>query len=169
MIYTVTFNPSLDYIVTVDNFREGATNRTAEELMLPGGKGINVSIVLSNLGVKNTAVYFSAGFVGREITRRIEECGITAEEIIISDGCSRINTKLRSVVTVNDKKRNIRKKDFLILAENLGITKKVAERLISQLLKMEQKIIKEVNQSYIPMHMQEELISLISNRCDVFK
>ena len=105
MIYTVTFNPSLDYIVTVNNFREGATNRTAEELMLPGGKGINVSIVLSNLGVKNTAVYFSAGFVGKEITRRIEECGITAEEIIISDGCSRINTKLRSVVTENDKKR----------------------------------------------------------------
>ena len=102
MIYTVTFNPSLDYIVTVDNFREGATNRTASELMLPGGKGINVSIVLSNLGVKNTAVYFSAGFVGREITRRIEECGITAEEIIISEGCSRINTKLRSVETVNN-------------------------------------------------------------------
>ena len=77
--------------------------------------------------------------------------------------------KEQMALTVNGKKRNIRKKDFLILAENLGITKKVAERLISQLLKMEQKIIKEVNQSYIPMHMQEELISLISNRCDVFK
>lgn len=77
--------------------------------------------------------------------------------------------KEQMALTVNGKKRNIRKKDFLILAENLGITKKVAERLISQLLKMEQKIIKEVNQSYIPMQMQEELISLISNRCDVFK
>ena len=77
--------------------------------------------------------------------------------------------KEQMALTVNGKKRNIRKKDFLILAENLGITKKVAERLISQLLKMEQKIIKEVNQSYIPMHMQEELVSLISNRCDVFK
>lgn len=77
--------------------------------------------------------------------------------------------KEQMALTVNGKKRNIRKKDFLILAENLGITKKVAERLISQLLKMEQKIIKEVNQSYIPRQMQEELISLISNRCDVFK
>ena len=77
--------------------------------------------------------------------------------------------KEQMALTVNGKKRNIRKKDFLILAENLGITKKVAERLISQLLKMEQKIIKEVNQSYILRQMQEELISLISNRCDVFK
>ena len=51
MVYTVTFNPSLDYIVTVDDFKLGLTNRTTSELMLPGGKGINVSIVLSNLGI----------------------------------------------------------------------------------------------------------------------
>ncbi len=119
MIYTVTFNPSLDYIVTVDNFREGATNRTASELMLPGGKGINVSIVLSNLGVKNTAVYFSAGFVGREITRRIEECGITAEEIIISEGCSRINTKLRSIETNKIKETEINASGPVIPADKV--------------------------------------------------
>lgn len=119
MIYTVTFNPSLDYIVTVDNFREGATNRTASELMLPGGKGINVSIVLSNLGVKNTAVYFSAGFVGREITRRIEECGITAEEIIISEGCSRINTKLRSNETNKIKETEINASGPVIPADKV--------------------------------------------------
>ena len=63
MIYTVTFNPSLDYIVTVNDFQLGMTNRTDTELMLPGGKGINVSIVLSNLGIENTAFYYSAGFV----------------------------------------------------------------------------------------------------------
>ena len=73
MVYTVTFNPSLDYIVEVDHFKLGMTNRTSSELMLPGGKGVNVSIVLSNLGIDNTAIYFSAGFVGDEITRRIQE------------------------------------------------------------------------------------------------
>ena len=62
MIYTVTFNPSLDYIVSVDDFKLGLTNRTSSELMLPGGKGINVSTVLMNLGIENTALGFTAGF-----------------------------------------------------------------------------------------------------------
>ena len=64
MIYTVTFNPSLDYIVSVKDFKLGLTNRTDSELMLPGGKGINVSIVLKNLGIDNTALGFVAGFTG---------------------------------------------------------------------------------------------------------
>ena len=58
MIYTVTFNPSLDYIVSIDNFQLGKTNRTTNELMLPGGKGLNVSTVLHNLGIENTALGF---------------------------------------------------------------------------------------------------------------
>ena len=75
MIYTVTFNPSLDYIVSVNNFQLGMTNRTATEMMLPGGKGINVSIVLKNLGLENTALGFVAGFTGDEIQRQVEEIG----------------------------------------------------------------------------------------------
>lgn len=97
MVYTVTFNPSLDYIVEVENFQLGLTNRTTSELLLPGGKGINVSIVLSHLGVENTAIYYSAGFIGDEITRRVKESGIHAEELKISRGCSRINLKLKSI------------------------------------------------------------------------
>ena len=97
MIYTVTFNPSLDYIVTVDDFKLGLTNRTTSELMLPGGKGINVSIVLSNLGIENTAIYFAAGFVGEEITRKVKESKILADAIEIEEGCSRINLKLKSI------------------------------------------------------------------------
>jgi 1-phosphofructokinase len=97
MIYTVTFNPSLDYIVTVDDFKLGLTNRTTSELMLPGGKGINVSIVLSNLGLENTAIYFAAGFVGEEITRKVKESKILADAIEIDEGCSRINLKLKSI------------------------------------------------------------------------
>ena len=61
MIYTVTFNPSLDYIVSMSSFEMGMTNRTTGEQMFPGGKGINVSIVLSNLGIENTALGFTAG------------------------------------------------------------------------------------------------------------
>ena len=70
MIYTVTLNPSLDYIVSVKDFQLGKTNRTQQEQMLPGGKGINVSTVLWNLGIENTALGFVAGFSGEEIERR---------------------------------------------------------------------------------------------------
>ena len=97
MIYTVTFNPSLDYIVDVKGFALGMTNRTASEMMFPGGKGLNVSTVLRNLGVDSTAIYFSAGFVGDEITRLLRQRGVNADEIKLSDGCSRINIKLSSI------------------------------------------------------------------------
>ena len=78
VIYTVTFNPSLDYIVSVKDFRPGMTNRTSSELMLAGGKGINVSIVLGNLGIKSTALGFIAGFTGDEIVRRLHNSGINS-------------------------------------------------------------------------------------------
>lgn len=97
MIYTVTFNPSLDYIVSVDDFKLGLTNRTVSEQMLPGGKGINVSIVLKNLGFENVALGFMAGFVGEEIRRRMEETGCRTDFISIKDGVSRINVKLKSI------------------------------------------------------------------------
>ena len=97
MIYTVTFNPSLDYIVDVDDFKLGMTNRTKTELMLPGGKGINVSIVLKNLGFDNVALGYMAGFVGKEIERRVSEFGIKTEFIEIREGISRINLKLKSI------------------------------------------------------------------------
>lgn len=97
MIYTVTLNPSLDHIVSVDHFRLGMTNRAVSELMLPGGKGINVSIVLKNLGLESTALGFVAGFTGDEILRRLEELGIRTDFIRLPRGMSRINFKLQSV------------------------------------------------------------------------
>jgi len=97
MICTVTFNPSLDYIVSVEDFKLGLTNRTSSELMLPGGKGINVSTVLMNLGIGNTALGFTAGFVGDEIIRRLQEMGVKSDFIQIGDGVSRINVKLKSI------------------------------------------------------------------------
>lgn len=97
MIYTVTFNPSLDYIVTVPEFRMGMTNRTGTEMMLAGGKGINVSTVLKNLGLETTALGFIAGFTGEEIRRRLEKMGIRTEFIGIEEGFSRINLKIKNV------------------------------------------------------------------------
>ena len=95
MIYTVTFNPSLDYIITLDAFELGRTNRTVTEQLLPGGKGINVSAVLHNLGIPNTALGFTAGFVGQEISRRICSAGICSDFIELKNGISRINVKLK--------------------------------------------------------------------------
>ena len=97
MVYTVTFNPSLDYIVSVEDFRLGLTNRTDSEVILPGGKGLNVSIVLSNLGIENTALGFVAGFTGEEIVRRVEGMGVKSDFIRLREGISRINLKLKSI------------------------------------------------------------------------
>ena len=67
MIYTITFNPSLDYVIQVDHFKPGIINKTKLEEILPGGKGINVSIVLSNLGHESTALGFMAGLQGKKL------------------------------------------------------------------------------------------------------
>lgn len=95
MIYTVTFNPSLDYIVSMNGFEMGMTNRTTGEQMFPGGKGINVSIVLSNLGIENTALGFTAGFTGDQIEREVRKMGLLTDFIRIDKGISRINVKLK--------------------------------------------------------------------------
>lgn len=97
MIYTITFNPSLDYIVEVENLIMGATNRTSYEQVLPGGKGINVSQVLRNLGLESTALGFLAGFVGEEIERRVAQADIYSKFIKLENGVSRINVKIRNV------------------------------------------------------------------------
>lgn len=97
MIYTVTLNPSLDYFVTVENFALGKTNRTASEQIIPGGKGLNVSMVLKNLGVDSTALGFVAGFVGREIVRSMDAMDIDSKWIMLEEGNSRINVKVKNI------------------------------------------------------------------------
>lgn len=126
MIYTVTFNPSLDYIVSVEDFRLGLTNRTSSELMLPGGKGLNVSMVLGNLGIANTALGFVAGFTGEEIVRRIEEMGVKSDLISIGEGISRINLKLKSIdgTEINGCGPQISEKDVQKLMEKLDVLEK---------------------------------------------
>lgn len=96
MIYTITFNPALDYIVKVNDFKLGSVNRTSYEEVYAGGKGINVSIVLNNLEVENTALGYIAGFTGEEIERRVKGFGCNTDFIKLNKGMSRINVKLKS-------------------------------------------------------------------------
>lgn len=96
MIYTVTFNPCLDYVVGVDNLTLGAVNRVSTEAVMAGGKGINVSIVLKNLGHPSCALGFLAGFTGDEIARRLRLQGVDTDFIEVSRGMSRINVKVKS-------------------------------------------------------------------------
>jgi len=96
MIYTVTFNPSLDYIVKLDTFKTGEVNRTKTELLYCGGKGINVSIVLKNLGFTSKALGFIAGFTGKEIENRLHALGCASDFIELTNGLSRINVKVKA-------------------------------------------------------------------------
>lgn len=96
MIYTVTFNPSLDYIVRLDSFTAGEINRVNYEQVLGGGKGINVSIVLGNLGHESTALGFTAGFTGEEIKRQIDGFGVKHDFVQLPEGFTRINVKVKA-------------------------------------------------------------------------
>lgn len=114
MIYTITFNPSLDYIVDVKDFKTGIVNRTEGEKIFPGGKGVNVSMVLKNLGADSIALGFEAGFTGKEIGRLLDEKGIKTDFITVKEGNSRINIKLRSAeeTEINGQGPEIEKEDI---------------------------------------------------------
>lgn len=121
MIYTVTFNPSLDYIVTVADFTPGSVNRTKDEKIFPGGKGINVSMVLKNLGFENTALGFLAGFTGEHVQQLLQEKGVSTDFIWVKEGMSRINVKLRSGLEteINGQGPAITEADIACLYEKL--------------------------------------------------
>ncbi len=121
MICTVTFNPSLDYIVQVDDMRLGAINRTAYEQVLPGGKGVNVSIVLGNLGHASRALGFVAGFTGDELVRLCARAGVEADFIRVAEGMTRINVKVKSSeeTELNGMGPRIAEKDLEVLLAKL--------------------------------------------------
>jgi len=122
MINTITLNPSLDYIVKVDSFKVDSLNRIEEERICAGGKGINVSIVLKNLGVENTALGYVAGFTGDEILRQIESHGVNCDFVKLNNGFSRINVKLKSdgETEINGAGPNITEDDLKILYDKLS-------------------------------------------------
>ena len=96
MIYTLTLNPALDYVMRLPSVKEGATNRAVSTDLQFGGKGVNVSLVLSALGVENTALGFAAGFTGAALTAYLTERGIRADFIPLPEGLTRINVKLKT-------------------------------------------------------------------------
>ena len=126
MIYTITFNPALDYIAQVENFKIGEINRTKTETILPGGKGLNVSIVLKNLEIENTALGFVAGFTGEELIRKMESQGVKTDFVKVEKGITRINLKISSMsenqvkeTALNGMGPQITKNDMDILFEKI--------------------------------------------------
>ncbi|MDE7379619.1 MAG: 1-phosphofructokinase family hexose kinase, partial [Clostridia bacterium] len=120
MIYTVTFNPSLDYYVKVNNLKLGAVNRSTTERLTVGGKGVNVSRQLANLGDSSVALGFVAGFTGEEIRNEMERLGLK-QNLIEVEGRSRINVKIKSMTEtdVNATGANVTRRDVKKLTEYL--------------------------------------------------
>ena len=98
MIYTVTLNPSIDYVVETDKLKIGEVNRSNKEELYPGGKGINVSLMLNELQVENTALGFLGGFIGEYIENTLASNGVNTEFIKLEKGFSRINLKIKNEV-----------------------------------------------------------------------
>ena len=152
MIYTITFNPALDYVVHVKNFTPGAVNRTVKENIFYGGKGINVSAVLANLGYPSTALGFIAGFTGDEIERGVKTLGFSSDFIRVKEGMCRINVKLKSneeseingmgpAITPEDvsmlfeKLENLKERDVLVLSGSIpsAIDNRIYETILARL------------------------------------
>jgi len=152
MIYTITFNPALDYIVRVNDLKLGEVNRTDFEEVYAGGKGINVSIVLNNLGIDNMALGYIAGFTGDEIERRVRDFGCKTDFIKLENGMSRINIKLKSreeseingqgpeindnnLTKLYEKLDSIKEGDILVLAGSIPNTlpKNIYEEIMERL------------------------------------
>lgn len=150
MIYTLTLNPSLDYVMHLDAFHLGALNRSYKEELFPGGKGINISIVLNHLRISNRALGFIAGFTGKEIENKLKQLSIDTDFILLDRGTSRINVKLEAneeteingtgpQITPSDLKQlfyqleQIEEGDFLILAGS--IPRSVPTNIYKEILK----------------------------------
>ena len=122
MIYTITFNPAIDYVIKIENFIPGKINKSKEEYIFPGGKGINVSIVLKTLGQEATAMGFIAGFVGKEIEEQVQKYGVKTDFIKIENDNSRINIKIleeTQETAINAKGPHIEEKYLELLYKKL--------------------------------------------------
>lgn len=124
MIYTVTLNPSIDYIIETDKFKIGEVNRANKEELYPGGKGINVSLMLNELQIENTALGFLGGFIGEYIENTLASNGVNTEFIKLEKGFSRINLKIK-----NEVETEINGKGPHISEDNLQLLYKKIEKL----------------------------------------
>ena len=152
MIYTVTLNPALDYYCTVETLNLGETNRCITESLIGGGKGINVSLMLAQLGVPTTALGFVAGFTGEELIRQLQDQSVNADFIRCAQGQTRINVKINSGVETEingrgpevsaaereallDRIRRIQPGDTLVLSGNVPPTlpESIYEQILAEL------------------------------------
>ena len=125
MIYTVTLNPALDYVMSIEGIKEGETNRSVYEAIRFGGKGINVSFVLKELGVSSTALGFVGGFTGNKLVSEVLKSGIKADFVSLTEGNTRINVKLKGnlITEINADGPCITESDIGMLLEKLNAVK----------------------------------------------
>ena len=161
MIYTITFNPALDYTIKINNLKTGKINRSEKEVILAGGKGINVSIILKELNLETTALGFIAGFVGNEIERKVKKYGIKTDFVKIENETSRINVKIAEkdretainskgplinnqyIELLYDKIEKIQNGDILVLSGSVpkGIENNIYQNICKKLERKNVKII----------------------------
>ena len=168
MIYTLTLNPSLDYIITIDQVVLGKLNEMKDYLILAGGKGINVSLVLNNLGIDTIATGFNAGFVGKEIVHQLDEMHCKHDFVTLDEGCNRINIKLKSEQeteinafgpNINEnhiqeliKKLSIATKDdYIVLSGSVpkNLSENIYQRIMQELKSTGAKVVLDTRKKYL--------------------
>lgn len=152
MIYTVTFSPAIDYVVYMDELKQGATNRTISEEYYFGGKGINVTTILTELGIENTALGFVSGFTGKALEEGLQKKGIKTDFVHLDDGITRINIKIKmkheteinaqgpqiskyKIKELLDKLYKLKEGDILVISGNVPNTlpEDIYERILESL------------------------------------
>ena len=168
MIYTVTFNPALDYILELDKLEIGKIQKSKTELILPGGKGINVSTVLTNLEIDNIALGYKAGFVGAELERLLRNMKVTTDFIDLEEGNSRINVKIsgeeetaintngpqiseNKILELLEKLKTLNENDYLVLSGSIpsSIKDDIYEKICSIVKKQNVKIVVDATKNLL--------------------
>ena len=168
MIYTVTFNPALDYILELDKLEIGKIQKSKTELILPGGKGINVSTVLTNLEIDNIALGYKAGFVGAELERLLRNMNVKTDFIDLEEGNSRINVKIsgeeetaintngpqiseNKILELLDKLKTLNENDYLVLSGSIpsSIKDDIYEKICSIVKKQNVKIVVDATKNLL--------------------
>lgn len=168
MIYTVTFNPALDYILELDKLEIGKIQKSKTELILPGGKGINVSTVLTNLEIDNIALGYKAGFVGAELERLLRNMKVKTDFIDLEEGNSRINVKIsgeeetaintngpqiseNKILELLEKLKTLNENDYLVLSGSIpsSIKDDIYEKICSLVKKQNVKIVVDATKNLL--------------------